>query len=140
MGILRYGVNRTLEDAADALLRDSLKGVTKHSEKADILTPWKEVDRKRREVYPAAGVPDRAARSGMFHRAWNSRQPHLNSRDGLASFVGREGFSDADPSVVTPLGAGRGRTWERNYDADGGLADFVRNNSRCAFDSPADHE
>lgn len=58
--------------------------MTKHSEKSDILTPWKEAERYRREVYVASGSPEKAVRSGMFHRVTNPSKPELNSRDGLA--------------------------------------------------------
>lgn len=82
MGQLHSGVHQQLEDAANELIRKSLEGVTSMSAKSDILTPWKEADRKRREVYTEAGIPDGALRRGMYHRAWNSRHPHLNSVDG----------------------------------------------------------
>lgn len=81
---IRRGVHRPLEDEANRLIRESLQGVTKHSAKADILTPWKEADRHRREVYTAAGTPDPATRKGIFHRAINTTHPELNSRDGIA--------------------------------------------------------
>jgi hypothetical protein len=84
MGRLRYGVHKELEAEADALLRQSLQGVTSHSAKSDILTPWKEVDRRRREVYVATGIPDPSVRQGMFNRSLNPTRPHLNSRDGGA--------------------------------------------------------
>lgn len=84
MAPLRRGVHRPLEEEANRLIRESLKGVTKYSEKSDILTPWKEAERHRREVYPASGVPDAALRKGMFHRRANPARPELNSRDGLA--------------------------------------------------------
>lgn len=84
MGKLRFGVDRTLEDAANEIIRESLAGVTKRSDKSDILTPWKEMDRKSREVYSSSGVVDAATRRGYFHRAWNPLHPHLNSRDGVA--------------------------------------------------------
>ena len=79
----RNGIHPQLEKVANEMLRVSLAGVTKHSEKSDILTPWKEQDRKNREVYVEGGVPDGATRRGNFHRAWNSRDDHLNSRDGI---------------------------------------------------------
>jgi hypothetical protein len=95
-----HGVCRELEDEADRLLRDSLEGVTKHSEKKDLLTRWKLDERKRREVYlvntPAVNSPsegdredrvDRSTRSGMFGRTYNARRRDLNSRTGIASFV-----------------------------------------------------
>jgi hypothetical protein len=81
---MRYGVNRPLEDAADALLKESLVGVFSHKAKADILTPWKLADRLRREVYTNVGTPDSSVRKGMFHRSANRTRPDLNSRDGLA--------------------------------------------------------
>lgn len=81
---LRHGIHPFLEAEANRLIRESLSGVTKHSAKADILTPWKEQDRYRREVYVATGVPDAATRRGVFHRSINPARPELNSRDGVA--------------------------------------------------------
>lgn len=82
MGQLHSGVHQHLDDAATELIRKSLEGVTSMSAKSDILTPWKDQDRKRREVYTEEGVPDGALRRGMYHRAWNSTHRHLNSVDG----------------------------------------------------------
>jgi hypothetical protein len=79
---LRNGVCRPLEDYADELIRLSLQGVTSRSAKSDILTPWKEEDRAKREILTSTGFADPAVRKGMFRRAWNSRHSHLNSRDG----------------------------------------------------------
>lgn len=84
MGSIHYGVHKTLEGAANELLRESLHGVTSMSEKSDILTPWKEQDRRNREVYSHSGAPDASVRSGLYNRAWNSHHEHLNSRDGIA--------------------------------------------------------
>jgi hypothetical protein len=84
MALVRRGVHRPLEDEANRLIRESLRGVTKHSEKSDILTPWKEAERYRREVYVADGSPDQATRRGMFHRVANMTRPELNSRDGIS--------------------------------------------------------
>ncbi len=82
MGQLHSGVHQPLDDAATELIRKDLEGVTSMSEKSDVLTPWKEMDRRRREVYNEDGVPDGAVRRGMYHRAWNSTSPHLNSVEG----------------------------------------------------------
>jgi hypothetical protein len=84
MGQLHSGVHQPLDDAATELIRQSLEGVTSMSEKSDVLTPWKEMDRRRREVYTVEGAPDGAVRRGMYHRAWNSSAPHLNSVEGRA--------------------------------------------------------
>ena len=84
MGTMRYGVHRPLEDEGTRLIRESLVGVTKHSEKADILTPWKEAERRRREIMVKEGAPDPATRKGVFHRVANPQRPELNSRDGIA--------------------------------------------------------
>lgn len=84
MGIVRRGIHRPMEDEANRIIRESLIGVTKHSDKADILTPWKEQARYRREVYVQSGVPDESIRKGMFNRVVNPIKPELNSRDGIA--------------------------------------------------------
>ena len=124
MGTLRYGVHRPLEDEADRIIATGLKGVTKHSDKSDILTPWKADDRKRREVYSSSGVPDRSVRQGMFHRAWNPHQRHLNSRDGLARHSGQ-----GIPNDVVDLNR-MSDYHERNFG--GSLAGFVA----AQFDEP----
>ena len=84
---VRSGIHPELEDEANRIIRESLRGVTKRSEKADILTPWKEQDRRGREVYNITGIADPSVRRGMFHRAWNPVRQHLNSRDGTAGAV-----------------------------------------------------
>ena len=83
MGMLHYGVHANLEAEANRLIQESLVGVTSQSAKRDILTPWKEKDRREREVYTESGAPDSATRSGMYHRAYNPTSTHLNSRDGI---------------------------------------------------------
>lgn len=101
---LRRGIFYPLEEEANRLIRESLQGVTKHSAKADILTPWKEADRHRREVYTAAGTPDPSTRRGMFHRVINTTRPELNSRDGIAR--ARHGFSGSLAAHVAEYGDG----------------------------------
>lgn len=81
MNYVRSGVHPQLEAEADRLIKESLEGVTSQSAKSDILTPWKEQNRKSKEVYTAAGSPDSSTRSGMFHRVINRTKPHLNSVD-----------------------------------------------------------
>lgn len=106
MGQLHSGVHQPLDDAATELIRQSLTGVTSMSAKADILTPWKEIDRRRREVYTESGTPDGSLRRGMYHRAWNSTKPHLNSREGKVPVLdGRSGgappnFGHADEAAL----------------------------------------
>lgn len=80
---LRRGTHAALENEANRLIRESLQGVTKHSEKSDILTPWKEAERHRREVYVASGTPDASTRRGIFYRSTNPTRPELNSRAGI---------------------------------------------------------
>jgi hypothetical protein len=77
-----HGTNRALEDEADRLIKESLKGITSRAAKSDILTPWKLEDRTTREILTSTGYADPAVRKGMFKRAWNPRHAHLNSRDG----------------------------------------------------------
>jgi hypothetical protein len=83
-GTIRYGIHPLLEAEANELIFGSLKGVTSQREKSDILTPWKEQDRLRREVYSFAGTVDPATRQGIYGRALNTQQLHLNSREGWA--------------------------------------------------------
>ena len=79
---LRNGICRALEDYADALIAESLRGVTSRTAKSDILTKWKEEDRAKREILTSTGFADPAVRRGMFRKAWNSLHSHLNSREG----------------------------------------------------------
>lgn len=83
MAHVHYGVHRHLEDAANALIKESLAGVTRHRDKSDILTARKEEDRRNREVYVPSGTPDPSQRRGVFTRAWNRERPELNSRDSV---------------------------------------------------------
>lgn len=80
---MRYGVHRVLEDAADAIIYAEVRKIKRHSEN-DILTPWKEKDRRRHEIYVPGGVPDAANRLGIYHRSTNPGRPELNSREGVA--------------------------------------------------------
>ena len=80
---LRHGVCHQLEDIADALIAESLKGCTSREAKSDILTAWKLEDRTTREILTSTGTADPAVRKGMFRRAWNPKHSHLNSRDGF---------------------------------------------------------
>jgi hypothetical protein len=103
---LRHGVCRELEDKADELLRELLKDVTSREAKSDILTAWKQEDRWNHEVSTASGVADPAVRRGIYGRAWNRKQQHLNSRDGhypvrlaqngLDTYVADGGGNDGD--------------------------------------------
>lgn len=88
-GRVRYGVNPTLEEAADQIIFDYLRGITSREEKSDVLTPWKEKHRLAKEIYNASGFPDSSIRQGMFGRVLNRARPHLNSRDGLARSAAR---------------------------------------------------
>jgi hypothetical protein len=88
---LRNGVCEELEAVADELLRLHLKETPARDH--DIMTPWKIVDRRRKEVYVASGVPDASVRLGCYHRAANTGRPELNSRDGIARARSATGWS-----------------------------------------------
>jgi hypothetical protein len=81
---VRSGIHPLLEAAANELIYGSLRGITSQSAKSDILTPWKEQDRVRREVLSHTGSVDPAIRRGLYGRVANGVQSHLNSRDGWA--------------------------------------------------------
>jgi len=107
MGNPRNGVHPILEAEANRLIKESMAGVTSQSAKSDILTPWKEKDRRDREIYVESGAPDAATRRGMYHRSYNPTAGHLNSRDGivrgrrttssLQTFVQENGFDYNEP-------------------------------------------
>lgn len=94
---IRRGVHAALEEAADRLIKESLAGVTRHSDKSDILTPWKLQERQRREVMVPSGTPDSALRQGIFNRVLNPTSPHLNSRTGTAGRGHRGGTAAVIP-------------------------------------------
>lgn len=82
--VVRSGIHLPLEREADRLLMESLRGVTSQEAKKDILTPWKEQDRRSREVYNSNGFADAHVRRGMYHRVANTARPQLNSREGIS--------------------------------------------------------
>jgi hypothetical protein len=86
MSDVRYGVHPHLEAAANELIYESLRGVTSQAAKGDILTPWKEADRRSKEIMSSSGVVDPAIRRGIYGRAANTVQSHLNSREGVAGY------------------------------------------------------
>jgi hypothetical protein len=100
--VVHSGIHAPLEDAANDLIFGSLKGVTSQSAKSDILTPWKEQDRRSREVMSKSGVIDPLTRRGMYHRASNPRSPHLNSRDGVTRAHRTASFTMRDDWVASP--------------------------------------
>lgn len=104
---MRYGVHPLLEAEADRLIRESLRGITKHSEKADVITDFKRKKIRGREIYVESGVPDSSIRRGMFHRRANPVQTHLNSREGLSSALQRRDDKGGIDSLSDFLDRGR---------------------------------
>jgi hypothetical protein len=96
---MRFGTHPLLEAEANRLIRESLKGVTSFSAKKDVLTPWKEGECRRREVYSHTGVPDSSVRQGLYRRSPNTARPDLNSRDGVMRSPGR-GMSTLEAFVA----------------------------------------
>ncbi len=93
MARIRRGVFKPLEEEANRLLKESMADITKHSEKKDVLTPWKRQARYKREIYVRSGVADPQIRRGMYHRAYNPDRPDLNSRDGATPPRSRRSFA-----------------------------------------------
>jgi hypothetical protein len=75
------------------MLRQSLLEVKSREDKSDILTPWKEANRRSVEVYSSSGVPDASFRRGIFKRERNRNKPYLNSCDGIVP--GRRAMVDS---------------------------------------------
>lgn len=73
------GVNSELEERANAILRESRRGVTALSEKKDYFTEEQLSLRQSREVGNVNGFPDPSIRQGHYRRAFN---PRANSRPG----------------------------------------------------------
>ena len=71
MGNPMCGVDFTLEQRANAILREGRVGITALSEKKDYLTEEQLALRLAREVYNINGVPDVHIRSGLYRRAYN---------------------------------------------------------------------
>lgn len=92
---VRYGTCAQLEEHATALLLASIEGATR-AEKSDIITPWKENNLKRREIFTTFGVPDPAVRKGQFSKSYNPAKPDLNSREGATPPPRRGGYLDDD--------------------------------------------
>lgn len=94
MAPLRFGVAPHLEAEANRIIKESLQGKTRFSDKLDILTPWKDRMRHEREIYNATGVAEPQLRQGIYNRAANPDQPHLNSNDGVVP-IRKHGFRDS---------------------------------------------
>lgn len=100
---VKYGIHEQLEAEADALIFGSLKDVTSREEKSDILTPWKEKNRKSKEILSRTGHPiDGALRRGMYHRVYNPVQTHLNSYDGPTRPIKMDARWDDESGDSTP--------------------------------------
>lgn len=101
MGRIRYGVHGELEAEADALIYGSLEGVTSREEKSDIMTPWKLKHRQTHEILTRGAPVDPAVRRGLFIRAYNRQQTHLNSYDGPTRPIKMD--SNWDPEEAAPI-------------------------------------
>lgn len=89
MSPVKSGIDEELEAEADQLIFDITRTTTRHGDKADVLTPWKARERRKREIYTGTGGPAPHIRQGVFSRAINPAQPHLNSREGVAAALAR---------------------------------------------------
>lgn len=98
MGRMRFGVHKSLEAEADALIKRSLAAST--ADKSDILTPSKEALRRKREVFVPSGVPDSSLRRGQYSRAMNPVQRHLNSSEGVSAPPRVPGANGASASAL----------------------------------------
>jgi hypothetical protein len=132
----RYGIHAELEAVADALIKESLKDVTSQAAKSDILTPWKEMDRRSREIYVPSGTPDASLRKGMFIRSYNPLHDHLNGRDG---HVTPRRISRSDDSASTGEGERNRTVTHYRYNSGDGLANHVAQHN-AAFDDPEAEE
>lgn len=111
---VRRGTHRQLEDVADQILRTALSGEKRRSLKSDILTPWKDHDRRKREIFVTSGTPDASMRKGDFHRVANPNKPELNSREGHAPArtSGASGLSEFMGGYGASVGSSGSTDWD----------------------------
>jgi hypothetical protein len=76
---LYSGINSTLEEQANAILREGRRGITALSEKKDYLTEEQLNLRQAREVLNSNGFPDPSIRQGLYRRVYS---PLAGSRPG----------------------------------------------------------
>lgn len=88
LGKLYCGIHPSLEEQANALLSESRKGITNHSEKQDFLSEEQLIMRYGREVYNENGFPDKSIISGLYRRAYN---PNMGKRPSKLSTMPEEG-------------------------------------------------
>jgi hypothetical protein len=69
---MRFGICHQLEDEANRLIAESLKGVSSREAKSDILTEWKLEDRMNREVLTSTGTADPAVHATVITRSAGS--------------------------------------------------------------------
>ena len=101
----RSGVNKLLEEMATEMILASIDGETSREKKSDIMTPWKEKHRKTHEIQSLSGAPvDPSTRRGIFGRAYNRVQTHLNSYDGPTRPIRMS--SNWDPDEEPSYGSG----------------------------------
>lgn len=80
----KQGVDEELDELATEILQEDRRrrGVTKHSEMKDWLSPGQIYRRQSREILPTSGVPDKSYVSGLFHRVYNpNTRPHIGDPD-----------------------------------------------------------
>lgn len=81
---LYTGVNASLEEQANAILREGRRGITALSEKKDYLTEEQLLLRQAREVLNCNGVPDPSICQGLYRRAYSptaGRRPRRSHDD-----------------------------------------------------------
>ena len=71
LGMPACGIDYTLEEQANAILREGRRGITALSQKKDYLTEEQLALRLQREVFNSNGVPDAHIMSGLYRRAYN---------------------------------------------------------------------
>lgn len=70
MAILKFGVDFELEEEADRILSEGRRGVTKHSEMKDYLSPSQLERRRAREITNKNGFPEAGLFQGLAKRAY----------------------------------------------------------------------
>lgn len=82
----RSGSDWEIEMLADQILADGRRGVMKHSELRDYLSPSQLDLRRSREIMPTQGYPEAHIFSGLYRRAYNPDSRGTRTSNAVPTF------------------------------------------------------
>lgn len=82
----RSGVSWEIEMLADQILADGRRGVVKHSELRDYLSPSQLDLRRSREIMPTQGFPEAHLFAGLYRRVYNPNSRGRHTSNAVPTF------------------------------------------------------